>query len=71
MGAETAKNGEVNYQVKLQSMDRILHEISRMDNAESEDDLARSSNRSCRPSGNIQGQTGSIFSTGQMTCMTA
>ena len=41
MGAETAKNGEVNYQVKLQSMDRILHEISRMDNAESEDDLAK------------------------------
>ena len=40
MGAETTQNSKAFAQIKLQSMDKVLHEISCMDEAESEEELA-------------------------------
>ena len=40
MGAETTQNNKAFAQIKLQSMDKVLHEISCMDEAESEEELA-------------------------------
>ena len=40
MGAKTTQNSKAFAQIKLQSMDKILHEISCMDEAECEEELA-------------------------------